>query len=186
MRTNHEFRRDATHIEETADKKAADLTGIAGLAILAKLPSIDFPRSFPPDSMHLFFENVIPALVRHYRGVFFKKDHTPHRARTASDNDQVEAARPAPRGLRRQRRSTVNSGSTAASQAAREAGARGGRGEASGASRVVEARKLKFQTTSDAWNVGHKVWERIGLDQEVISHRASHISAPATACKYSY
>ena len=63
MRTNHGFRVDATHIQETAHREAADKTGIAGLAILAQLPSIDFPRSFPPDSMHLFFENVIPALA---------------------------------------------------------------------------------------------------------------------------
>ena len=76
MCNDHQFRADAVHIEETGHKEAADLTGISGLAILAQLPSIEFPRSFPPDSMHLFFENVLPALVRHYRGVFSKQTTT--------------------------------------------------------------------------------------------------------------
>ena len=101
---NNTFRFDATHIEETGDKKAADLTRISGLAILGKLASIDFPRSFPPDGMHLFFENVIPALVRHHRGVFFKKDYIADAvARNASSsyNNQEQAAVSGVSGRRR-------------------------------------------------------------------------------------
>src|SRR5205085_6937057 len=76
MQTNISFRVDTTRIQKTAHKEAADMTGIAGLALLARLPSVDFPYFFPSDSTHLFFENVIPALVRHYCGIFFKKDYT--------------------------------------------------------------------------------------------------------------
>ena len=141
MRTNIQFRRDAAHIEETKHKEAADLTGISGLAILAQLPSIDFPRSFPPDSMHLFFENVIPALTRHYRGVFFKVDH---RGRTGGDNEE---AQPDPestnRGSRKRKRTATKS---------------------SGSSSTAN---LKFKKTADPWNVEPKVWEQIGRDQKV-------------------
>ena len=73
MRNNLIHRRDADHIEATDHKAAKDRTGIAGKPALAHLASIDFPRSFPPDSMHLFFENVIPDMCLHYRGVFFKQ-----------------------------------------------------------------------------------------------------------------
>jgi len=152
MRNDSQFREDATHIEETAHKEAADRTGIAGLAILARLPSIDFPRSFPPDSMHLFFENVIPGLVRHYRGIFFKTD--PTRDGATGDNDQEQVEQLAPRGSRKRKRS----GGT---------DTRRDQGAASGAKQLLETRKLKFKKTSDPWNVGPKVWERIGRDQEV-------------------
>ncbi|KAI5845146.1 hypothetical protein DFP73DRAFT_477096, partial [Morchella snyderi] len=70
MRNDREFRRVAEHI---ASKGATDLSskyGVKGLSILSQLTSIDFPRSFPPDSMHLWFENVIPDLVKHWRGKY--------------------------------------------------------------------------------------------------------------------
>ncbi|KAI5836976.1 hypothetical protein DFP73DRAFT_452625, partial [Morchella snyderi] len=44
--------------------------GIKGLSILSRLKSIHFPRSFPPDSMHLWFENIITDLVKHWRGKY--------------------------------------------------------------------------------------------------------------------
>ena len=172
MRTNDEFRYDAKHIEETADKKVVDLTVIAGLSILAELPSIDFPRSFPPDSMHLFFENVIPALIRHYRGVFFKRDHTADGARTTSNYSQVQTERPTPGGSRKRKRSAVDSHSSAAPGTVGGTTSRGGRGAVSGANQRLEVRKEKFKKTSDPWNVGPKVWERIGRDQQVIINHA--------------
>ena len=162
------FRFDATHIEETGDKKAIEYTGISGLAILAQLPSIDFPRSFPPDSMHLFFENVIPVMVRHYRGVFFKKDAIEMEgSRTTGSRNQGH-----PRGAGRlgSGRPAANSQSRATQQAATgtNSGMRRG-GPSSG-----EQRKLKFKQTSDPWNVGPKAWQRIGQDQEVSNPQASN------------
>lgn len=71
LRTDKSFRDIAAHIVKWEDKKYAKIQGIKGEAILGKLPSIIFPWSFPPDIMHLSFENVVPKLMRHYRGVFF-------------------------------------------------------------------------------------------------------------------
>lgn len=173
MRNNLQFREDATHIEETAHKEAADRTGIAGLAILTRLSSINFPRSFPPDSMHLFFENVIPALVRHYRGVFFKRDHTADGA--TSDNDQGQSGRPAAGGSLKRKRSAVSSSSTAAPRAARRTNAKVGRGATSGTTQLPETRKLKFKKTSDPWNVEPKVWERIGRNQKVVPYPSIYL-----------
>jgi hypothetical protein len=181
MRNDHQFRADAVHIEETGHKEAADLTGISGLAILAQLPSIEFPRSFPPDSMHLFFENVVPALVRHYRGVFFKTDHNADGARTASDSDQLQPLlqpplqppRKAPGGSQKRTWSAMNSLSTAAPGATRGSNIRGGQGAANSGIQVRDTRKLKFKRTSDPWNIEPKVWERIGRDQEVLNDQCS-------------
>jgi len=180
MRTNNEFRADAKHIEDTAHKEAADKTGIAGLAILSRLPSIDFPPSFPPDSMHLFFENVIPALARHYRGVFFKKDHSAEGA--TSDSNQVPADGPVPRGSRKRKRVPVSSCLTAAPGAVGGGiNASGRRAAASSASHLRQTGGLKFKSTSDPWNVGPKVWERIGRDQKVMPQVASHKCTPAAS-----
>lgn len=71
MRNDKEFHLVA---EQVARKGATDKQkskyGVKGLSILSRLSSIDFPRSFPPDSMHLWFENVIPDLVKHWRGKY--------------------------------------------------------------------------------------------------------------------
>ena len=46
--------------------------GINGHSILFELRSISFPDSFPVDVMHCLFENVVPAMFRHWNGTFFK------------------------------------------------------------------------------------------------------------------
>ena len=40
---------------------------VKGKSILGALPGIRFSWSFPPDVMHLFYENVIPIGIKHYR-----------------------------------------------------------------------------------------------------------------------
>lgn len=177
IRNNQKFRFDATHIEETGHKEAADHTGIAGLAILARLRSIDFPRSFPPDSMHLFFENVIPAMVRHYRGIFFKKDCTPE-GETATNNNHEQPARSGDSG--RRRRSTHNSHSGSAQGVSSRTDSGVGPGTATSKRRQLQKPgNQKFKKTSDPWNVDPKVWERIGHDQKVcIDTSWSHILLP--------
>jgi hypothetical protein len=78
LRHDSAFRQDAAYIASDPGHTAAQKkTGIAGQSVLHRLSSIDFPRSFPPDSMHLFYENVIPDMVKHYRGVFFKPKAEP-------------------------------------------------------------------------------------------------------------
>jgi hypothetical protein len=62
--------------------------------MLLELSSIDFPRSFPTDLMHLAYENVIPALFRHFRGVFFRsnaKTHTTSKADLGASNTGNES-----------------------------------------------------------------------------------------------
>jgi hypothetical protein len=46
--------------------------GVNGRSILLELRSIEFPTSFPVDIMHALFENIAPAIFRHWTGVFYK------------------------------------------------------------------------------------------------------------------
>ena len=44
--------------------------GIKGVPLLSLAGTLDLPRSFPLDFMHLIFENLVPNLVAHYTGTF--------------------------------------------------------------------------------------------------------------------
>jgi hypothetical protein len=44
--------------------------GINGLPALRHVGSLDFARSYPWDIMHLFFENIVPNLVKLWSGKF--------------------------------------------------------------------------------------------------------------------
>lgn len=71
MRNDIDFQRAARQVaRKGATAKQKSKYGVKGLSILSRLSSIDFPRSFPPDSMHLWFENIIPDLVKQWRGKF--------------------------------------------------------------------------------------------------------------------
>ena len=48
------------------------ILGIKEKSILFELQSIEFPRSFPIDIMHLFFENVAPHMFKLWSNQFFK------------------------------------------------------------------------------------------------------------------
>src|SRR3989337_1750642 len=48
--------------------------GIKGKSVLFELLSFNFPRSFPIDIMHLFFENVVLHMFKLWAGQFFKDD----------------------------------------------------------------------------------------------------------------
>ncbi len=50
------------------------ILGIKGKSILFELSSIKFPRSFPIDIMHLFFENIAPQMFKLWSAHFFKDD----------------------------------------------------------------------------------------------------------------
>jgi len=50
--------------------------GIKGKSVLFELLSFNFPRSFPIDIMHLFFENVAPHMFKLWAGRFFKDDQS--------------------------------------------------------------------------------------------------------------
>ena len=170
IRTDGVFREDANHIQDTGDKKAADLTGITGLSILAELPSIDFPRSFPPDSMHLFFENVVPALVRHYRGVFLRKENISEEVSTENNGDRAQEQHPTPGGSCKRKRPAVNArpkGKAAVGAARRSTNVETAHETVSRGNQQPQMQKVKFKKTTDTWNIAPKVWERIGRDQKV-------------------
>ena len=51
--------------------KASDING---RSILFELQSIKFPDSFPVDIIHSLFENVAPAMFRHWTGTLLKEN----------------------------------------------------------------------------------------------------------------
>ena len=65
-------------------------TGVNGLCLLGNgLEGIDMALSFPPDIMHLLWENIIPALVRHWRGGFHQCPELRHVSERASENKRT-------------------------------------------------------------------------------------------------
>ena len=50
------------------------ILGIKSKSILFELSSINFPRSFPVDIMHLFFENIASQMFKLWSAHFFKDD----------------------------------------------------------------------------------------------------------------
>lgn len=93
MRHDKEFRHVAAQVaRKGATEKQGSKYGVKGLSILSRLSSIDFPRSFPPDCMHLWFENVVPDLVKHWRGKYrISVDQAPDAAAGAREGDGSEA-----------------------------------------------------------------------------------------------
>jgi hypothetical protein len=83
LRTDSSFQQIAKHIAEEMCTECPKQHGIRGPSILMQLNSIDFPRSFPPDFMHLIYENVVPALFRHFRGVFFHSKAKPEKPKAS-------------------------------------------------------------------------------------------------------
>ncbi|RIB20722.1 hypothetical protein C2G38_1920343, partial [Gigaspora rosea] len=71
LRTHENYVRDAIAIEHMNEKLYKDEAQKRGI-ILFELNSIEFPTSFPIDIMHRLFENIAPAMLRHWSGTFFK------------------------------------------------------------------------------------------------------------------
>jgi hypothetical protein len=67
LRTDDMYRRQAWHVFDQADTHSGDV-GIKRLTVWAELESIVFPWSFVLDSMHLFWENILPFLFNFWRG----------------------------------------------------------------------------------------------------------------------
>lgn len=51
-------------------EQAAKEYGLHGESIISTFPGIRMSRSFPWECLHLFFENTIPNMIRHWRGKF--------------------------------------------------------------------------------------------------------------------
>lgn len=71
-RTHYQFIRQAREVaaaSSAAEKeRLGQKHGIKGLSILEKLPTIDFPLSFPVDAMHNLFENILKLQVNLFSG----------------------------------------------------------------------------------------------------------------------
>lgn len=67
LRDHATFLRDASDAAAAPSKaehnRRSRKHGINGISILSRLPTINFPLSFPIDFMHLVFENAVPTLV---------------------------------------------------------------------------------------------------------------------------
>ncbi|EXX72071.1 hypothetical protein RirG_072760 [Rhizophagus irregularis DAOM 197198w] len=77
LRTHEDYIRDVTVVKNASGssrKRKIQDRGVNGRSILFELNSIRFPVSFPVDIMHGLFENVAPAMLRHWSGIFFKDD----------------------------------------------------------------------------------------------------------------
>lgn len=61
---------------KTERAQSIKASGISGRSILFELRSIKFPDSFPVDIMHGLFENVAPAMFRHWTGTLLKENDT--------------------------------------------------------------------------------------------------------------
>lgn len=59
-----------TSMNQTARERDSRLCGIRGTSCLARLPGTDFPRSFALGYMHVFLENIIPTMVKHWTDTF--------------------------------------------------------------------------------------------------------------------
>ncbi|RPA80503.1 hypothetical protein BJ508DRAFT_327224 [Ascobolus immersus RN42] len=71
LRTHDEYMEAFDTILETKDvEKAKKIAGVVGYSVFAQFKSVKFPRSFPYDGMHLWFENIIPRMFNHWRGRF--------------------------------------------------------------------------------------------------------------------
>ena len=177
LRTDTASRRAAFHIVKDLCTECPKKIGIKGESILLQLSSIDFPRSFPPDMMHLFFENIVPSLFRHYRGVFIRsncktRSLTRHRAREP-EATSTRGSRPAsPCGIGLRRTPTVESDTDTSSDDSEEENQPVLTAQPKSQRRRGGAEKLaKFVATDDPWNIPPHQWKAVGdaLDSSAAS-----------------
>lgn len=64
------MRQVAFHCLKNQDWTYGKLRGIKDMSIFMELTSVDFPRSFALDAMHLFWENIASLMFDHWRGKF--------------------------------------------------------------------------------------------------------------------
>jgi hypothetical protein len=146
LRTDVETRDIASKIVNLGSDKLAFQYGINKLAILAELTSLDMIRGFPPDEMHLYWENIIPGLVKHWRGNFTTLPCFTGRQATHTDSDdEMEEA------LESESASQERTKSPPHKKRKRTSGRADDRSSST-----------KFIETEDPWNIPPLVWSQIG------------------------
>lgn len=73
MRNHVEFIRQAVRVTDEMNPDLAKLWGINHLTILSEIPTLEFPRLFVIDIMHLLYEGLSRIMVSHWSGDFFPK-----------------------------------------------------------------------------------------------------------------
>lgn len=98
LREDVQFRQIAAYIEtnRAEDPIYAERTGISGQSIFARLPTLFFPASFPPCTMHLFYENVVQTMFEHLAGRYFVKRPDPKSTKT-NDGDTLPTPKKPPK-----------------------------------------------------------------------------------------
>ncbi|KAA8910087.1 hypothetical protein FN846DRAFT_1007097 [Sphaerosporella brunnea] len=76
------FHRDS-RLSKVQLSQITHATGIQKRSSLWDLPSLIWPWSFPIDSMHLFYLNVVPNMRDHWQGNFFSWERQPGAFKTA-------------------------------------------------------------------------------------------------------
>jgi hypothetical protein len=153
LRKDTAFRATARHIAQDLCDGCQKKYGIRGPSILQQLRSLDFPRSFPPDLMHLMYENVIPALFRHFRGVFFRSNKKRRRITAAESESQEE-------DIDEQMDSNDENAEASGTEVDSH---RVSNKPSSGKNVQKGSEKLaKFVETDDPWNIKPEDWTEIG------------------------
>ncbi|CCO34352.1 hypothetical protein BN14_08450 [Rhizoctonia solani AG-1 IB] len=74
MQTHEQFTQQYAQLRngntQAKRNEIAQYYGINGEPLFTQLRSIDLPSSFPYNIMHLFFENLVPNMVKHWIGEF--------------------------------------------------------------------------------------------------------------------
>lgn len=176
IRTDEKFREIADWVSESKDEKFAERTGISGKSCLAVLPTIFFPASFPPCTMHLFYENVAPVMFEHFAGRFLVKRHEPVPGQSDKDlnGDAVGIGDPAgPTGPTPKENSDPTNTMAAQPQTAVIDGSvnavRRRKGEPTYGAPAFKQRKgtdAPFLENDDPYNIHPTKWRQIGADTE--------------------
>jgi len=171
LRDNDLSRKIATHIVGDLCLESPKNFGIRGESILLQLQSIDFPRSFPPDIMPLFYENIIPSMFRHYRGVFFRSKAKAQVSRRQKRHSTIIDSTSAPSGMETSNIPSAKSHSNSESESSEDEhiptnkptaiSRRSNRPPLHRKQQPI-ANLAKFVLTDDPWNISPAQWDTFG------------------------
>ncbi|RIA79710.1 hypothetical protein C1645_702044, partial [Glomus cerebriforme] len=93
QRTHNDYKTRVEQIMTIPPSKARNKMvselGVTGRSILLDIKTTQFPKCFPVDIMHLFYENIAPYMLKHWMGSFFN-DFTLNNQPYVLNNNQWE------------------------------------------------------------------------------------------------